>query len=400
MPDDLERQLQAFGESLAARAGEPIRPSPPTGVRVTGHRPTRRWWALAGAAACLAAVVAGLLVANRGPEDDPVASPVSNSTASTTTPSATIPTVAGPLGGVPADPLRLERDGWTLTRRTTDPFELAVDELPCPASLPKLSGIDQVHDTVTPPDVDGLDVDVQILDVGSLERGNQVAEAIQMIGRCLAEQDDIQVETTGLSSIRATWFRVGSDFALGTVVGEGNLSIVLEIEGQDFSDDLIADLAHRADQFLRGMEVAGVPDDTAMHTTTVVAQDGPFVERGPALGEAQVDPQPGEVKLWVSNQSFDDDPVVIMIRVDGIPVVSEPLFVEGQHNWQSFLIRGLTVGDHTVTAESDTGVTMSWPFTLPAEEARWLVVDYWYHPDDPEGRRFTFDESDQPVVFS
>ena len=393
MPDEIERELQAFGLTLEEQSAEPIRPGSPA-VASPVRRPSRRWWAVGGAAACLMAVVAGLAVANRRPADDPVAAPATTNITATTT---TTPTAEFAVG---EDPLALVRDGWTLVQRDTQPFEFSAEELACPTLLDQFSGARQVHDIVTPPDIGGLDVDVNVLDVGSLERGIQLSEGIQMIGRCLEEQPGVGVETMSLSSIRATWFRAGPDFALVTVVGEANMSVVLEIEGRVFTDFLVADLAHRADQFLKGVEVIGAPSDTPVATTTLVAQEGPFVEPGSPLGSAQVEPQPGEVKLWVSNQSFTDDPVSVIVRLDGIPVVSESFLVEGQHNWQSFLIRGLAPGDHTVTAESDTGVVTSWTFTLPAGEARWLVVDYWYDLDDLGGRRFTFDESDEPVVFS
>lgn len=398
MPDEVERQLEMFGLTLEEQSGEPIRPGSPA-VASLARRPSRRWWALGGAAACLVAVVAGLAVANRPPADDPVAAPGTTNTTDAGASATTIPNPTGELV-VAEDPLGLVRDGWTLVQRTTDPFEFSADELPCPTQLDDLNGIAQVYDIVTPPDIGGLEVEISVLDVGSLERGNQLAEGIQMIGRCLEEQPGVEVETTSLSSIRATWFRAGPDFALVIVVGEANLSIVMEIEGHVFTDFLIADLAHRADQFLKGVEVIGAPADTPVATTTLVAQEGPFVERGSGIGEAPVEPQPGEVKLWVSNQSFTDDPVSVIVRLDGIPIVSESFFVEGQHNWQSFLVGGLAPGEHTLTAESDTGVTTSWTFTLPEDEARWLVVDYWYEPGEADGRRFTFHESDEPVVFS
>ena len=392
MSDEIERQLEAFGQTLEDRAGEPIRPGA-HGVDGVAHRSTRRWWALGGAAACVVAAVVGLTIANRPPADAPVASPTTTTTTTTTT---TVPAAMA----VPDDPLGLVRDGWTLVQRTTDPFEFSPEELPCPTDLDELSGTAQVQDIVTRPDIGALEVEISVLDVGSLERGIQLAESIQKIGLCLEEQPGLEVETTSLSSTRATWFRAGPDFALVSVVGEANLSIVLEIEGHVFTDLLVADLAHRADQFLNGDEVIGAPADTPVAPTTLVAQEGPFVERGPGAGEARVEPQPGEVKLWVSNQSFADDPVSVILRVDGIPVVSERLFVEGQHNWQSFLIRRLATGEHTVTAESDTEVTMSWTFTLPDDEPRWLVVDYWYEPGEADGRRFTFHESDEPVAFA
>jgi hypothetical protein len=497
MPDEIERQLEAFGETLAERTGEPIRAG---SVRTlaAGRRPTRRWWALGGAAACLVAVVTGLaLVAGRDDSAPPPAAsepvwqplgwsaycspnalqPVppqpgpyvtvedafavaarlvgervgvaavvppndlvgdgagqfwtpmvvdggwavalvraegdaflltavtvctdagATAATTTTTTTTTLP-VASLDARVGDDPLALARDGWTLEERDAGPFAFAPEELPCQVPMLELPAVEQVHDVMTTPEIEGLDVDVHILEVGSLDRGVLLTDAVLEIGECIEAEQGVTVEVTSLSSVRATWFRAGPDFALVAVVGEDDLSVVIEIEGHVFTDLLVADLAHRAAQFLAGQEVIGAPADTPVATTTLVVQDGPFVEPGPSVGEAQVDPEPGEVQLWVSNQSFEDDPVSITVRVDGIPVVGEPFSVEGQHNWQSFLIRGLAPGDHTVTAESDTGATSSWTFDLPADEPRWLVVDYWYYPDEAEGRHFTFQESDEPVAFA
>lgn len=254
MSDETERQLEAFGRTLASQAGEEIRP-PESAVPAAARRPARRWWALGGAAACVVAVVAALAVASGRSGDDPAAS-------------LPVPTTSPFL--VPADPLALERDGWTLVQRTTEPFAFAADELPCPTTLDQFVGVGQVHDIVTPPDIAGLDVDINVLEVGSRDRGDLLTEGIQMIGRCIDEQGDVAVESTSLSSIRATWFRAGPDFALATIVGDGGRSIVLEIEGAVFTDSLVADLAHRADQFLRGVEITGAPGDPPVPTTTIV----------------------------------------------------------------------------------------------------------------------------------
>lgn len=123
------------------------------------------------------------------------------------------------------------------------------------------------------------------------------------------------------------------------------------------------------------------------------------VEPGASLGSPQTDPEPGEVKLWISNQSFDDDPVDVTVTMAGETVVSESFEVKGQHNWIAFDITGLEPGIHTVEASSSTGVEFSGEFTLPEGEPRWLVLDYWYYTDDDLGRYFTFAESDIPVGF-
>lgn len=126
----------------------------------------------------------------------------------------------------------------------------------------------------------------------------------------------------------------------------------------------------------------------------------PLVEEGPPLGQRQTEPAPGMVRLWVSNQSFEDDPVRLTISIDGTPVVNDDFEVQGQHNWIPFDISGLTPGAHAIVAESDTGAQHLGEFTVLVGEARWLVLDYWYYPDSSEGRYFTLTESDHAVGFA
>lgn len=387
MSDGLQRQLEAFGATLESATGEPVRASD-HGTEQP-DRSHNRAWAMAGAAACVVAVVVGLVALTGRDAVAPAAQPSASAPAptSTTVPSTNPnPAVAG---AVPDDPLALERDGWTLVQRKTEPF--VGGELPCEAAqgLTDFDGVASVHDIMTAPEGTGLDVDVQVLDVGSVERGNRLAEVLTLIGRCAAEAQGVTGETGAMSSVRASWFRAGPDFALVTIVGEGPRSLVLEIEGAPFDDDLIGELAHRADQFLRGAPVTG-PSSV----------DGVTVTDESSTGSQQVGPESGQVKLWVSNQSFDDDPVAITVEIDGEVVVEDVFAVEGQHNWFSFMIDGLEPGEHTITAISDTGVDFAGTFTLPVDEARWMVLDYWYSPDDAEGRHFTFDVSEMPIVFS
>lgn len=116
--------------------------------------------------------------------------------------------------------------------------------------------------------------------------------------------------------------------------------------------------------------------------------------------EAQDALAANEVRLWVSKQSFEDDPVEITIRVDGEVIVDKSFFVRGQHNWMSVDIAGLDPGDHNLVATSDTGALTEETFTLPEGESRWLIVDYWLYADEELGRYFTFSESDVPVGFA
>lgn len=119
-----------------------------------------------------------------------------------------------------------------------------------------------------------------------------------------------------------------------------------------------------------------------------------------SLGGRLGEPAVGEVLLWVSNQSFEDDTVSLTVAIDGQQVVDRELEVGNQHNWVGFFVKGLPPGEHEVTARSDTGVEFAGSFTLPEGEPRWLVLDYWFYRDDPEGRHITFSEHNQAVFFA
>lgn len=73
MPDDLERQLVAFGRTLQAETGEIIISDEPVPTGSMWNGP-RRWWAIGGAAACVVAVIAGITLVAR-PLSDTVSQP-------------------------------------------------------------------------------------------------------------------------------------------------------------------------------------------------------------------------------------------------------------------------------------------------------------------------------------
>jgi hypothetical protein len=121
-----------------------------------------------------------------------------------------------------------------------------------------------------------------------------------------------------------------------------------------------------------------------------------------ACGEAQgVDPRPhpevtaaesevrlvdegqADLMLFVSNQSFDEEQVRLTVAVDGIPVVDGDFHVEGQHNWVGFPL-SLSPGVHQITAESDTGATLSESFRVPGSKPRYAVIDHWGDEDSAE----------------
>lgn len=158
----------------------------------------------------------------------------------------------------------------------------------------------------------------------------------------------------------------------------------------------------------KGTGGGAAPESAPVTTTSATGTDQtlPPTTAPPALtveprslGGRLGEPADGEVLLWVSNQSFEDDTVSLTVTIDGQPAVDREFRVENQHNWMGFFLDGLPPGNHTVMARSDTGVDFEGSFTLPSGEPRWLVLDYWFYRDDPEGRHFTFSEHNQAVMF-
>jgi hypothetical protein len=117
----------------------------------------------------------------------------------------------------------------------------------------------------------------------------------------------------------------------------------------------------------------------------------------PPAGIRVVKNHRADLYLFVSNQSFIDDPVVLTISIDGTEVVAQPFEVGGQHNWILFPVR-LPPGHHVLTAVSDTGVEIQQHFTSHPTEARHAVVDYWNYMDG-HGRHMTWRIQSTPMAF-
>jgi len=103
------------------------------------------------------------------------------------------------------------------------------------------------------------------------------------------------------------------------------------------------------------------------------------------------------VRLWVSNQSFDDDPVTIGITIDGVELVARPFYVESQHNWTLVPIEA-PAGRHIIHVVSDTGAELLESFMLPDAGRRYALVDSWYYPGNG-GRHFTWSMRTTPIGF-
>lgn len=90
-----------------------------------------------------------------------------------------------------------------------------------------------------------------------------------------------------------------------------------------------------------------------------------------------------DLVLYVSNQSFDDEEVGLLVVVDGVTVVDGDFHVEDQHNWISFPLE-MPPGGHEVTADSDSGATLRESFEVPRNKPRYAVIDYWTEDDSPD----------------
>lgn len=114
----------------------------------------------------------------------------------------------------------------------------------------------------------------------------------------------------------------------------------------------------------------------------------------------------GRLTLFVSNQSFADDPVGIIVRIDGDVVVDEEFPVKAQDNWIAFELR-VPPGEHEVTMSSTTGVEADAALSIPAGGRRWASIAYWYKAPDPDRARsghtprsFSFTVDDEPIALA
>ena len=142
---------------------------------------------------------------------------------------------------------------------------------------------------------------------------------------------------------------------------------------------------------LAGCGAQGAPVTKGQPTSTAAPS--------PTAEVRVVDEKAADLQLWVSNQSFVDDPVRLTISIDGVELVERSFAVEGQHNWILFPV-ALAPGWHEVVAVSDTGAELRETFRVPRDGQRYAVLDYWNYPDDKHGRHFTWMVQDEPVAFA
>jgi hypothetical protein len=88
----------------------------------------------------------------------------------------------------------------------------------------------------------------------------------------------------------------------------------------------------------------------------------------------------GNFSLTVSNQSFDIDPVDILVKIDEITIIDDEFLVKQQHNYHHFEFL-LKPGTHTIYAETIKGkYQLNKEFTIETE--LWASLDFQYYEGD------------------
>lgn len=103
--------------------------------------------------------------------------------------------------------------------------------------------------------------------------------------------------------------------------------------------------------------------------------------------------------LYVSNQSFDIDPVDIQIEIDGKLAVSGDFLVEGQHSWHQFPF-ALPPGEHQLRLSSSQGPERTASITI--DDPRYAVINFWFYSEnhyEPYGPEISLDVYEEPPQF-
>ncbi len=283
--DGLHDQLAAFGRTLVKVTREPITAP---GLTLPTHNPhrRRRMTIAVGVAACVAVGLGGLAwiatarddvePVQRAPSSTGTPQPPSSSADLTTVPPTSVSLL--PLEQtIPQDPLGLVASGgWTLDERVPEPLQITPDK-DC-AALRQLAAFDGRR-TIRERyyrDQRMLDLAVTFLDAGSAEGARQALDAFNQLRSC-----DTMTEGTDLPALRerlpdgtsVRGFRIGEEFGIIAVRGDGNLVIALELDGQGVTDRLINDLVSRAAGLLserpavEPLETATTPSPASVPTS-------------------------------------------------------------------------------------------------------------------------------------
>jgi hypothetical protein len=104
------------------------------------------------------------------------------------------------------------------------------------------------------------------------------------------------------------------------------------------------------------------------------------------------------VVLWVSNQSYVDEKVRIVIDVDRAEVVNRKFGVEQLQDWQQFRLK-VPPGKHTLDVRGGEDGHLVRQVLAPAAGPRYVVIAYWREPEASSGL-FTLETLDQAPGFA
>lgn len=250
MPADQDRpdvtdELRSFGETLQREAGEAITRAGAVAPVLTVRR-TRRVWTGFGVAACLVAVLGGLVWIERTRDSTTAERPTASSLSpavTTTVQGRTTTTLPRLRVAVPADPLGLEGSGeWALEERLEETWRRSViDSCPPVQRQSTLNGRPTVSERYSATGAIALGLNVTFLDAGTTGAALAVSTASTERLQCDGATDRVELPETvrSLSSVAVGGFRVGEEFAVIAVAGPGNVVVTFELEEEGVTDALI-----------------------------------------------------------------------------------------------------------------------------------------------------------------
>lgn len=107
---------------------------------------------------------------------------------------------------------------------------------------------------------------------------------------------------------------------------------------------------------------------------------GPTVSTPPGEPATVLEPvtpaEDGDLVLYVSNQSFEVDPVDLEVTIDGATALDQEFLVGSQHTWVPFGF-DLPDGPHRVLVASTKGDAKAEIEVATAGAKQYLVVEYW-----------------------
>lgn len=91
----------------------------------------------------------------------------------------------------------------------------------------------------------------------------------------------------------------------------------------------------------------------------------------------------GDLVLYVSNQSFDDERVHVTVTLDGEVVVDDEFDVEGQHTWVRFPLAVPAGVPLELAATTDSGATLETTVSAREDGTRAVIISHWTEGGSP-----------------